>query len=255
MRSIRDQSGEVHGFENSGIAAIVSQRLLTFDGFGNKSEIGDAYAEDAIGGHAMTCQGFAELLTTLPFQIGHDGCGGWHFHDDARNGEMNIEFCKVSLPEEIRSLMAFDRKSFLRADWFRRTDWERYECYWMIKNGARAGCCAFEHDVDFREDKDDQNPPRAGSLYISTTAVLPRFRGKGLGDLLKCWQVAYAREQGFRRIVTNVRKSNRQMIRLNAKFGFSILRTSQKYYYADPPESTIVMELKFGRASVMPRRG
>jgi len=157
---------------------------------------------------------------------------------------MTTEFLRALLPAEIRSLIAFDHKVFSKADWFRRADWQRYESYWMIVDGVRAGCCAFEHNVDFREDVEEQNPPLAGSLYVTTTGILPRFRGKGLGDLLKCWQLAYARQHGFARVVTNVRKSNRPMIRLNSKFGFKILRTSKLDYYSQPPEPTVVMEWK-----------
>jgi ribosomal protein S18 acetylase RimI-like enzyme len=106
-----------------------------------------------------------------------------------------------------------------------------------------VGCCAFEHHVDFRDDPDKQNP-RRGSLYIPTTGILPRFRGNGFGDLLKCWQIAYARRHGFTRIVTNCRKCNRPMIELNKKFGFKIIRRPKAMYYEDPPEPTIVMELR-----------
>ncbi len=81
-----------------------------------------------------------------------------------------------------------------------------------------------------------------GSLYISTTGILPKFQGKGFGQLLKCWEIAYARHNGFTRIVTNTRKRNRSMIALNRKFGFRIIRTTPRYY-SDPTDSTVVMEL------------
>jgi ribosomal protein S18 acetylase RimI-like enzyme len=64
----------------------------------------------------------------------------------------------------------------------------------------------------------------------------------GFGQLMKCWQIAYARLHGFSRIVTNTRKRNTGMIALNRKFGFATLRTTPGYYSA-PADSTVVMEL------------
>jgi len=160
---------------------------------------------------------------------------------------MTTEFRKAALPADLRRLVAFDHKVFPKPDWFHRADWERYQSYWMIVDGTKAGCCAFEHNVDFREDLEGENPPLAGSLYVASTGILPRFRGEGLGDLLKCWEIAYARQHGFRRIVTNVRKSNRPMLRLNSKFGFKRLRTSKIDYYDEPSEPTVVMEWKKAR--------
>jgi len=98
--------------------------------------------------------------------------------------------------------------------------------------------------VDFQDDPDEENPPGQGSLYIATTGILPRFQGNGFGLLLKCWQIVYARHHGFTRIVTNHRESNRQIIELNQRFRFKIIRRPKAMYYEDPPEPTIVMELR-----------
>lgn len=157
---------------------------------------------------------------------------------------MKIEFRKAVLPHELRSLAAFDRKVFT-SDHFPPSAWRGYQCYWMLLDNRKIGCCAFEEHVDFQDDlrADGVNPPLKGSLYISTTGVLPQFRGKSFGTLLKAWQVAYARCHGFSRIVTNTRKGNAAVIALNRKFHFRIVRTTM-HYYADPPDSTVVMELK-----------
>lgn len=114
----------------------------------------------------------------------------------------------------------------------------------MIVDSVTVGCCAFKHHVDFQEGEENDNPPRRGSLYISTTGILPHFEGKGFGHLLKCWEIAYARRHGFSRIVTNHRASNSRMIHLNQKFGFKIIRRPRSEYYDGPPEPTVVMELK-----------
>jgi len=158
---------------------------------------------------------------------------------------MRTEFRKAVLPREIRSLMAFDRKVFPRSDLFTADYWRSCVPYWMLVDGIKVGCCAFEEHVDFRDDEntDGINPPRKGSLYISTTGILPKFRGKGFGNLLKSWEVSYARYHGFRRIVTNTRSRNTAIIRLNRKFGFRIVRTTSGYY-SDPGDATVVMELR-----------
>jgi ribosomal protein S18 acetylase RimI-like enzyme len=154
---------------------------------------------------------------------------------------MKTEFRKAILPKDLNRLVAFDHKVFTKADWFRKSDWGNCESYWMIVDGATVGCCGFEHSKDFQE---KQNSLLRNSLYISTSGILPRFQRKGIGRLLKSWQIAYARRYGFDRIITNHRASNRGIIELNKKFGFKIVRRCTVIYYDDPPESMVVMELK-----------
>jgi ribosomal protein S18 acetylase RimI-like enzyme len=130
-----------------------------------------------------------------------------------------------------------------KADWFDRDDWAQLESWWMIVDGIKVGCCAFERDMEFQAKHDPDVVPRKGSLYIASTGILPGFRGRGLGDLMKRWQISYARHHGFRRIVTNTRQSNRRMIELNRKHGFKLIRTTPSYYH-DPTQAVVVMELR-----------
>jgi GNAT superfamily N-acetyltransferase len=113
---------------------------------------------------------------------------------------MKTEFRRAVLSRELGRLVAFDHRVFPKSDWFAKSDWAKYESYWMIVDGGPVGCCAFEHDVDFQDDPDKENLPRRGSLFIATTGILPRFQGKGFGHLLKCWQIVYAHHHGFTRI-------------------------------------------------------
>jgi ribosomal protein S18 acetylase RimI-like enzyme len=145
---------------------------------------------------------------------------------------MTTEFRKAVLPRELRSLVRFDRKIFSNADRFHAADWKAYDSYWLFVDSKKVGCCAFE--------------ARDRSLYIATTGILPQFQRMGFGDLMKAWQVAYARQHGFARIVTNTRKRNAAMIALNKKHGFKVIRTLPGYY-KDPPDSTVVMELVLKR--------
>jgi GNAT superfamily N-acetyltransferase len=156
------------------------------------------------------------------------------------------------LPKEKGRLVAFDHKVFRRADWFDPDDWDSYESYWMVVNDRKVGCCAFERNVDFGLDPDKDSGPRRGSLYIASTGILPQHQGRGLGVRFKRWQIAWARRHGFTRIVTNCRRSNRTIIRLNEKLGFKILQTTIGNYYHRPPEPAVVMELRLSTPQVAP---
>ena len=149
---------------------------------------------------------------------------------------MKTEFRKAELPRELRSLAIFDRKVF-PSDYFPPSYWNACEAYWLLVEDRKIGCCAFEEHVDFPGDT-----PMQGSLFISTTGILPPFQGVGFGRMMKAWQIAYARYRGFTRIVTNTRKRNRAMIALNESFGFQVIRTISRYY-ANPTGATVVMEL------------
>jgi ribosomal protein S18 acetylase RimI-like enzyme len=159
---------------------------------------------------------------------------------------MKTEFRKAIPATEVRSLMAFDRKVFPPSDLFYADYWKACVVYWLIVDGVKVGCCAFEEHVDFQDDvrKDGANPPLKGTLYIASTGILPKYQGQGLGTLLKSWQICYARRRGFKRIVTNTRSRNTAMIMLNQEFGFEIIRTTPRYY-SDPTDATVVMELRF----------
>jgi ribosomal protein S18 acetylase RimI-like enzyme len=142
---------------------------------------------------------------------------------------METEFRRATLPGDLRALVAFDHAVFPKSDWFPRQDWLTYESFWMRVDRKRVGCCAFEE-------------PSPRSLFIASTGILPEFQRQGFGQLMKTWQISYARYHGFTRILTNTRKSNAAMIALNKKFGFRVIRTAAGYY-SDPVEPTVVMEL------------
>lgn len=133
---------------------------------------------------------------------------------------MKVRFKKAVLPGDRDALMAFDHTVFPKADAFRPGDWEQLESYWMVVDGERVGCCAFERNADFQDDPGAAIPRLRGSLYIVSTGILTGHQRQGFGERFKRWQIAWARQHGFTRMVTNSRQSNRPMIRLNEKFGF-----------------------------------
>jgi ribosomal protein S18 acetylase RimI-like enzyme len=162
--------------------------------------------------------------------------------------DMHTEFKRAEPRREIRGLMAFDRSVFRPADRFPAEYWRELHSYWLLIGGAKAGCCAFERNLDFQEDQreDGCNAVMRGSLYIATTGIHPRFRSLGLGRLMKSWQICYARQEGFDRIVTNMRARNAAIIALNKELGFKVIRRTPRYYI-DPVDTTIVMELHLAR--------
>ena len=155
---------------------------------------------------------------------------------------MPLEFRKALLPQDAPALWSLDVTIFGK-DAFDQALWLLLESYWILVDSQVAGCSAFIHHADFQEDlrEDAQNTPQHGALYIQSTGLLAQFRGQGLGYRVKAWQIEYARQNEFRRIVTNCRESNAAMISINKKFGFSPTRTTPDYY--EDGEATVVLEL------------
>ena len=151
---------------------------------------------------------------------------------------MKVEFRRANVRTELRSLVAFDRKVF-RADAFDADMWSEFQVWWMLVDGVKAGCAAFE-----------PHTPKRGTLYVATTGILPRLQGRGLGRLMKAWQIAWARQHGFVRITSHHRASNTAMIALNKSFGFRRTGTRQGYY-TNPDEARVSMELTLSEASRM----
>jgi ribosomal protein S18 acetylase RimI-like enzyme len=153
-----------------------------------------------------------------------------------------LDFRKAQLPDDALALWNLDVAIFGK-DAFDLPLWLILESYWILVDASVAGCAAFIHHADFQEDlrEDAQNTPQPGTLYIQSTGLLPQYRGQGLGHRIKAWQIEYAKQNGFRRIVTNCRESNATMISINKKFGFRSVRTTPDYY--EDGEATVVLEL------------
>ena len=142
---------------------------------------------------------------------------------------MSVDFRKAVIPDELEALCAFDRVAFAQfpSDLFEPEEWAEFDSYWMIVDGEIVGCSAFMHDVDLDE------KPKPGSLWIVSTGALPVHQGKGFGTKQKEWQIGYAKQHGFKVIVTNMRQSNSKIINANDKLGFTT-REVVPDYYLDP---------------------
>lgn len=153
---------------------------------------------------------------------------------------MKVEFRRADTTAELRTLLTFDRKVF-GADAFARELWSEMDAWWMLVDGVKAGCSAFEPHTNF--DRYGEPMRERGTLYIATTGILPRLQGRGLGRLMKAWQLAWGKSHGYRRIVTNHRAGNLGIITMNKAFGFR--RTGRiKGYYSCPDEDAISMTLE-----------
>jgi len=149
-----------------------------------------------------------------------------------------VEFTKVLIPEELEALCAFDRRAFhaYPGDLYDLEVWRTLESYWMVVDGETVGCSAFRFHVDH------DGSERPGTLDLSSTGVLPEYQGRGYGLMQKKWQIEFAKQQGFQRIVTCMRESNERIIRLNKKLRFQPAGI-EPHYYHDPDEAALVMEL------------
>jgi [ribosomal protein S18]-alanine N-acetyltransferase len=76
--------------------------------------------------------------------------------------------------------------------------------------------------------------------HIATIAVHPRWRGRGLGELLLLSLFDRGAEQGARRATLEVRVSNQAALGLYHKYGFEIA-SRRRHYYADNNEDAYIM--------------
>lgn len=125
---------------------------------------------------------------------------------------------------------------------FRPEDFEHLLCFWLYVNGELAGSTQMGEHKD-RSTREGYQPMPA-NLYVAGTQILPLMQGKGLGKIVKAWQISYARMNGFERITTNCRASNRRMLAINHLFGFEMFDRLNGYYL-DPEEPGVRLERRF----------
>ncbi|HQE25183.1 MAG TPA: ribosomal protein S18-alanine N-acetyltransferase [Candidatus Atribacteria bacterium] len=82
-----------------------------------------------------------------------------------------------------------------------------------------------------------------GEGHITTFAIHPAYRGKGFGKKLFSYVLDYARNEGCREVLLEVRPSNVKAQNLYRKFGFQVIGV-RKHYYADG-EDALVMKKVF----------
>jgi len=83
----------------------------------------------------------------------------------------------------------------------------------------------------------------AGEAHISTIAVHPDFRGKGLGELLLAGMLRRAVQLGGEYSVLEVRASNGTAQALYEKYEYKVVGR-RKGYYRDNSEDALLMEVR-----------
>ncbi len=84
--------------------------------------------------------------------------------------------------------------------------------------------------------------------HITTMAVAPDWRRKGVGKLLLAHLIEKSIEIGLKGLSLEVRESNRVAQQMYQEFGFRVL-ARRKRYYVQPIEDAIIMILKLNQAS------
>ena len=156
---------------------------------------------------------------------------------------MKIDIRRVR-PDEMGLLCELDVKIFGDDGFDTPELWDGLEMFFIVADDSIVGSTALRHHGDMSDDSAVEYPYLKGSLYIVSTGVLPKWQGKGLGKIVKAWQIDYVRQNGFTRIVTNARVSNFRSIELNKKFGLKTVRTIAGYY-ENPNEDAVILDLNF----------
>jgi ribosomal-protein-alanine N-acetyltransferase len=77
-------------------------------------------------------------------------------------------------------------------------------------------------------------------IHINNIAVLPQFRGQGMGMRLMQHVLVEARRLGATRATLEVRASNQAALRLYKRLGFDLAAT-RKQYYSNPVEDALIL--------------
>lgn len=153
-----------------------------------------------------------------------------------------IKIRKANFKKDINILMRMERLIFPN-DYTNKLEWKHYpETYIIFVGEKPAGFVSVLPNTGIYSYKTKKYEQKRGSLHIAMTGVIPRFRRRGLGGLIKTWTVAYARLGKFKSLNATARKSNKAIIALNKKFGFKITREIRNFY---PDGETAVVEELF----------
>lgn len=155
-----------------------------------------------------------------------------------------IEIHKANIKKDVKLLYCLEKAIFPRDYDNLKRKWPQYpETYILFVKKKPVGYVIVQPHRGLYNYKTGKYEIKSGSLHVSATGILPKFRGKGLGDVLKTWTIAYARVGSFKSINATARESNKPIIRLNKKFGFKVTRKIKKFY--PDGETALVEELFF----------
>jgi [ribosomal protein S18]-alanine N-acetyltransferase len=141
---------------------------------------------------------------------------------------MDIRFMTV---DDLDAVMEIEHSSFSipwsREAFYNEIEQNHLSTYLVVEDGERvAGYCGVWLVVD--------------EAHITNVAVLPDYRGQGLGEALMERIMKIAKEVGARVMTLEVRVSNKAAQGLYRKMGFQD-GGIRKRYYSDNQEDALVM--------------
>jgi [ribosomal protein S18]-alanine N-acetyltransferase len=141
---------------------------------------------------------------------------------------MEIRFMTV---DDLDAVMEIEHSSFSipwsREAFYNEIEQNHLSTYLVVEDGERvAGYCGVWLVVD--------------EAHITNVAVLPDYRGQGLGEALMQRIMKIAKEVGARVMTLEVRVSNKAAQGLYRKMGFQD-GGIRKRYYSDNQEDALVM--------------
>ncbi len=135
--------------------------------------------------------------------------------------------------KDARALAAMDRRCFPNKEDHSPPSYFKtpgMRSFWITYGSRRIGAMSLMHHRTYSVDQYTFAEHCHGSLYLTSTGITVANQRKGIGAILKAWQIAYARRLRFGKIVTHARVSNIASINLNVKFGFTAVGLLRKYY-------------------------
>jgi ribosomal-protein-alanine N-acetyltransferase len=90
----------------------------------------------------------------------------------------------------------------------------------------------------------------AGEAHISTIAVAPPWRGKGLGAALLIWMIYHALANDVTVVGLEVREGNKKAQALYASYGFLTVGRRRRYY-RETGEDALLMDLDLTQQNVL----
>ncbi len=141
---------------------------------------------------------------------------------------MNFETVKL---EDIKEMLKIEKRSF-HSHWNRQTFVDELSSenghYVAAREGGRIlGYSGFRYVLD--------------EGHITTLAVAPRDRKKGVGTQLIERLIKDASEKGLRKLFLEVRQSNVAAQKIYKKLGFKVI-DRRREYYQHPSEDALVMQ-------------
>ena len=158
-----------------------------------------------------------------------------------------IEIRKIILKRDLGILDRIERIIF-PIDYIDKSAWKKYkETYILLYKNIPVGYVTVQPHTGLYSYNTKTHEKKYGTLHLTSLGIIPKFRGKGLAELLILWVLAYAKLGRFKSINATSRKNNKPIISLVKKFGFKISREIKNFY---PDGETAVVEEYFFKTHV-----